>query len=136
MTAHIARRRAERTLAGELRRFDLPELDEQLARLDEGGNADAQQFHLAEQWRTKLIEGGAPPRRRFRAGGRRAAAVDRCRTTRARHRPPAGRRPSAVPSHRKRLEGRAGRGGLRTVKLPVALPPDGLRKSLDQALHP
>jgi ribosome-associated protein len=59
-TTHIARRRAERTLAGDLRRFDnLGEIEDQLARIEETGNANVRQFHLAEQWRTRLIEGTA-----------------------------------------------------------------------------
>jgi len=53
VTAHIARRRAERTLAGELRRIDLAELAEQFARLDQAGRTDAQQLHLAETWRAR-----------------------------------------------------------------------------------
>lgn len=57
---HIARRRAERTLAGDLRRFDnLGEIEDQLARIEETGNANVRQFHLAEQWRTRLLEGTA-----------------------------------------------------------------------------
>lgn len=58
VTSHIARRRAERSLAGELRRYDVAEVDEQLAKLDDGGAADARQFHLAEQWRARLIAEG------------------------------------------------------------------------------
>ena len=58
VTSHIARRRAERTLAGELRRYEVAEVDEQLAKLADGGAADARQFHLAEQWRARLIAEG------------------------------------------------------------------------------
>jgi ribosome-associated protein len=53
-----ARRRAERTLAGELRRYDLADLDAKLGKLHEAGNIDAQALHLAEQWRARLIEEG------------------------------------------------------------------------------
>lgn len=58
--SHIARRRAERTLAGDLRRFedDLPGLEEQLATIEETGNPDAQLLHLGEQLRTRLIAEG------------------------------------------------------------------------------
>src|SRR5512140_2384202 len=58
VTSPIARRRAERTLAGDLRRFDLTLLDEQLAKAAEGNSADARQFQLAEQWRARMIEEG------------------------------------------------------------------------------
>ncbi|HEX4418220.1 MAG TPA: DUF615 domain-containing protein [Kofleriaceae bacterium] len=58
VTSLIARRRAERTLAGELRRFDLVELAAQLAKIHEHGNADAQHFQIAEHWRARLIEEG------------------------------------------------------------------------------
>jgi len=57
VTSHIARRRAERSLAGELRRHDLIALAEQLASVATD-NTDIQLFHTAEQWRTKLIEEG------------------------------------------------------------------------------
>lgn len=94
VTAHIARRRAERTLAGELRRFDLPELDEQLTRLDEGGNADTRQFHLAEQWRTKLIEGGVAAAATFPggAGDELPRLIDAAQRERATGRPPGAAR--------------------------------------------
>jgi ribosome-associated protein len=58
VTSHIARRRAERTLAGDLRRFELGEVEAALTAVAESGGADVRQFHLAEQWRTKLIEEG------------------------------------------------------------------------------
>jgi ribosomal 50S subunit-associated protein YjgA (DUF615 family) len=57
VTTLIARRRAERTLAGDLRRFDTADLDAQLEKVHDG-NVDEQQFHLAEQWRTKLLAEG------------------------------------------------------------------------------
>jgi ribosomal 50S subunit-associated protein YjgA (DUF615 family) len=58
VTSLIARRRAERTLAGELRRFDLTELEQQLADV-ETSNVDVRHFHLAEQWRARLIDDDA-----------------------------------------------------------------------------
>ncbi|MEO8551438.1 MAG: DUF615 domain-containing protein [Kofleriaceae bacterium] len=69
VTAHIARRRAERTLAGDLRRFnvDLAALEDRMQKLDEG-DADAQQFHLAEQWRTKLLAEGIKAAEKFPGG--------------------------------------------------------------------
>jgi ribosome-associated protein len=59
VTSLIARRRAERALAGELRRTDLAALDRQLASAGEAQAAGARQFHLAEHWRAKLIDEGA-----------------------------------------------------------------------------
>jgi ribosomal 50S subunit-associated protein YjgA (DUF615 family) len=67
VTALIARRRAERTLAGDLRRFDTAGLDEQLLKVHDG-NVDEQQFHLAEQWRTKLIAEGIGAAKTFPGG--------------------------------------------------------------------
>jgi ribosome-associated protein len=58
VTSHIARRRAERTLAGELRRYDIAEVDEQLVKLADGTAGDARLFHAAEQWRARLIAEG------------------------------------------------------------------------------
>ncbi len=58
VSSPVARRRAERTLAGELRRHDLPGLAAKLASLHETTSADVQRFHLAEQWRARLIEEG------------------------------------------------------------------------------
>jgi ribosome-associated protein len=58
VTSHIARRRAERTLAGDLRHVDIGAIEDQLERIAETGNPDARRLHLAEQWRTKLLEGG------------------------------------------------------------------------------
>ncbi len=58
ITSPVARRRAERALAGELRRWDLLDLQKKLARLHEGDQADVALFHQAEQWRARLIEEG------------------------------------------------------------------------------
>lgn len=58
VTSHIARRRAERTLAGDLRHVEIGVIEDQLARIAETGNPDARRLHLAEQWRTKLLESG------------------------------------------------------------------------------
>ena len=54
--SHIARRRAERTLAGELRRHDLAALAAAIAKAEGTDSASTQQFHLAERWRTRLID--------------------------------------------------------------------------------
>jgi ribosome-associated protein len=58
VVSHQARRRAERTLAGELRGEDLPELEAKLDALVEGTANDARKFQLAERWRARLIEEG------------------------------------------------------------------------------
>lgn len=94
VTAHIARRRAERTLAGELRRFDLPELDDQLARIDEAGSTDAQQFHLAETWRARLLEGGVAAAATFPGGvgDELPRLIDAAQRERATGRPPGAAR--------------------------------------------
>ena len=56
VTSPIARRRAERTLAGDLRGEDLAALAEQIATVEQTGNLDSHLFHLAEQWRTRLMD--------------------------------------------------------------------------------
>jgi ribosome-associated protein len=58
VTSHGARRRAERALAGTLRRGDTVGLAAKLAKVQETGSAEPQQFQLAEQWRTRMLEGG------------------------------------------------------------------------------
>lgn len=70
VTSHIARRRAERTLAGELRRYDLAEIDEQIARIEQGASSDVRAFHEAERWRARLIEEGVAALAEFPGGGR------------------------------------------------------------------
>lgn len=94
VTQHIARRRAERTLAGDLRRFDLVELDAQLARAHEAGNPDAQQLHVAEQWRARLIEEGLAAAATFPGGASEPLSrlIDAAKRERTSGRPPgAGR---------------------------------------------
>lgn len=66
--SHIARRRAERTLAGELRRHDLAALAAAIAKAEGTDSASTQQFHLAERWRTRLIEEGAAALAEFPGG--------------------------------------------------------------------
>lgn len=52
--SNSARRREERRLAGVLRAYDLDEIDEQLAELQNSKQADARLFKLAESWRDRL----------------------------------------------------------------------------------
>ena len=58
VTAHVARRRAERALAGELRRYDLAEIAAELDKLQGNDDAEVRAFHLAEQWRARPIDEG------------------------------------------------------------------------------
>ncbi len=93
VTAHGARRRAERTLAGELRRAELGDLEERLASAQAGGAADTQLFHLAERWRARLLDGSASPAE-FPGGDEPAlrALVERARMERDTGRPPGAAR--------------------------------------------
>jgi ribosomal 50S subunit-associated protein YjgA (DUF615 family) len=54
---HVARRRAERALAGDLRRVDIADVERKLANVQHSGVAEPQLFHAAERWRTRLVEG-------------------------------------------------------------------------------
>ena len=54
----IARRRAERTLAGALRNADLDEIEGYMISVQATGNAEPRLFHEAEHWRAKLIAEG------------------------------------------------------------------------------
>ena len=69
VTTLAARRRAERTLAGDLRRFDLVDLEAKLAALGDSVNADAKHFHNAENWRTRMIAEGVAAIAEFPGGG-------------------------------------------------------------------
>jgi len=58
VTSHVARRRAERALAGELRHVNLGEIEAALAKVADSGGGDVRAFHLAEQWRARFIAEG------------------------------------------------------------------------------
>jgi ribosome-associated protein len=58
ITSPIARRRAERTLAGALRHADLDELEAYMIDVQAKGNAEPRLFHEAEHWRARLIAEG------------------------------------------------------------------------------
>jgi ribosome-associated protein len=68
VTSLIARRRAERTLAGELRRVDLVELEDRMTTAATTSTTDVQRLHLAESWRAKMIEGGLAAAAEFPGG--------------------------------------------------------------------
>lgn len=55
ITSQVARRRAERTLAGDLRRHDTDELEDRLKKVQETGSADTELFHQAERWRDRFV---------------------------------------------------------------------------------
>ena len=59
VTSPVARRRAERSLAGELRRFELEEIAARIASDQDRASEEPRLFHAAEQLRTKLIESDA-----------------------------------------------------------------------------
>lgn len=94
VSSHIARRRAERTLAGELRRHEIGDVEAALAQLAESAGADVRQFHLAEQWRAKLIEEGMSAAADFPGGAddELPRLVDAARRERATGRPPGAAR--------------------------------------------
>lgn len=58
VTSPVARRRAERGLAGDLRRADLDDVERRLAGAESSAATDVRLFKLAETWRARLIEGG------------------------------------------------------------------------------
>jgi len=66
--SQIARRRAERTLAGELRHVDIADLQRRMANVAETGSAEPRLFHDAERWRTRLIEEGLTAAAEFPGG--------------------------------------------------------------------
>jgi ribosome-associated protein len=68
ITSQIARRRAERALAGALRGVDLLELQQKLENVQETGSAAPRLLHLAEQWRARLIEEGLAAAAEFPGG--------------------------------------------------------------------
>ncbi len=93
VTSPSARRRAERALAGDLRRFDIADVAARLARVRLTGHAD-DGLHVAEHWRARLIEGGAEALAAFpgRVDDELPRLIDAARRERATTRPPgAGR---------------------------------------------
>jgi ribosome-associated protein len=68
VTAPVARRRAERGLAGDLRRADLDDVQRRMAAADPAGGAEARLFKLAESWRERLITEGPSAATEFPGG--------------------------------------------------------------------
>lgn len=58
ITSQQARRRAERTLAGDLRGIDLVELTSRIETVGTGNDPGIQFFHTVERWRDRLIAEG------------------------------------------------------------------------------
>ena len=68
VTSQIARRRAERELAGTLRSVDLDELEAYMINVEAKGNAEPRLFQAAEKWRARLIEEGSAAGAEFPGG--------------------------------------------------------------------
>lgn len=68
VTQQIARRRAERTLAGYLRGVDIADLQQRMANVEATGSADPRLFHAAEKWRARLLEEGSKAAEEFPGG--------------------------------------------------------------------
>ncbi len=68
VTSNIARRRAERSLAGDLRGVDLKALAAKLATVKATGSAEPEQLHLAEKWRTRMLDEGLAAAAEFPGG--------------------------------------------------------------------
>src|SRR6185503_18846242 len=68
VTSPGARRRAERGVAGALRRADLDDVERRLAGAASAGAAEAGLFKLAEAWRARLIAEGAGAAASFPGG--------------------------------------------------------------------
>ncbi|MEJ7597087.1 MAG: ribosome biogenesis factor YjgA [Kofleriaceae bacterium] len=94
VTSQIARRRAERTLAGELRSADIAVIATRLANVQETGSAEPRLFQLAEHWRTKLLEGGIAAAAEFPGGGAEPLPllIQRAQSERATGKPPGAAR--------------------------------------------
>jgi ribosome-associated protein len=65
----IARRRAERALAGELRRYELADVEIQLGTIRETAQSESERFKEAERWRARLIDEGTAVLASFPGGG-------------------------------------------------------------------
>lgn len=68
VTSPVARRRAERALAGALRGVDLDELEAYMINVAATGSSEPRLFHTAERWRARLIEEGAAAAAAFPGG--------------------------------------------------------------------
>lgn len=87
-----ARRRAERALAGELRNYELADIASKIANVESTGATDTAQFHLAERWRTRLVEDDAALAEWVGNPGELAALVANARRERDTGRPAGAKR--------------------------------------------
>ena len=94
VTSQIARRRAERTLAGALRGADIVAISTRLANVQETGSAEPRLFALAEHWRTRLLEGGLAAAAEFPGGTAEPLPllIQRAQSERATGKPPGAAR--------------------------------------------
>ena len=94
VTSPIARRRAERSLAGALRGADLDDLEARLANVQATGAAEPRLFKLAESWRARLSEEGIAAAAGLPGGEdpELAELVERARRERDTGRPPGAAR--------------------------------------------
>jgi ribosome-associated protein len=94
VTAPGARRRAERELAGALRRDDLADLAARLERVQRTGAGDDRHLHAAERWRERLIVGGVAAAAELPGGvdGELGPLVARAQSERATGKPPGAAR--------------------------------------------
>jgi ribosomal 50S subunit-associated protein YjgA (DUF615 family) len=85
VTSPVARRRAERSLAGDLRRADLDDVERRLGGAESAAADDARLFKLAETWRARLIDGGLAAAAEFPGGAdaELPALIDKARRERA-----------------------------------------------------
>ena len=67
--SHIARRRAERQLAGDLRRLDIEAVEKKIEELRGSEDANARRFHEAERWRARFVAEGTSAIAAFPGGG-------------------------------------------------------------------
>ncbi len=68
VTAMVARRRAERELAGALRGHDLGDIAARIANVEATGSAEPRLFAAAEQWRDRLVAEGLAAAAEFPGG--------------------------------------------------------------------
>lgn len=94
VTAQSARRRAERTLGGDLRRFDLAAVEGRLATVQATGAAEPRLLHLAEQWRARMLDAGIAGAAEFPGGVDEPLRqlIERAQRERATGRPPGAAR--------------------------------------------
>ena len=94
VTAHVARRRAERGLAGDLRRAEVDDLEARITSVQQTGMAAPRLFPLAERWRARLIDEGEAAAAEFPGGAtpELTALIEKARRERDVGKPPGAAR--------------------------------------------